>query len=371
MMRPTIRLGRVAGIEIGIHWSLLVIGAVLVTSLAGGMLPEIQPDAGGDYWAAAILATIGFFASILAHELAHSFVAIHRGQRVEGITLWLLGGVAQLRDEAKDARSELLVAIAGPVTSIVLGALLTGVAFGLDATLEHGSLLPAIALYLGIINVILGLFNLLPGAPLDGGRVLTAVLWAWRKDHRRAQITSARAGRVVGIGLVALGIYGFVAGSAFGDLWTALVGWFLIDASRAEETGARTAKVLDERTIGELMVPNPPPLPSWTAAADVAAALGDPLPPYVLLLGFGGEVEALLATSTLAEVPPHAARAIRTRDLGIPVAHLRVVAPQDAARDAVAEGVPVLVGADGRIVGVVGIEELRRALGRGSPATRG
>lgn len=370
MMRPTIRLGRVAGIEIGIHWSLLVIGALLVTSLAGGMLPEIQPDAGGDYWAAAILATLLFFASILAHELAHSLVAIRRGQRVEGITLWLLGGVAQLRDEAKDARSELLVAIAGPATSLALGAVLTGVAFVLDSALERGSLLPAIALYLGVINIVLGVFNLLPGAPLDGGRVLTAVLWAWRKDHRRAQIVAARSGRVVGVGLVALGLYGFVTDSAYGDLWTAFIGWFLIDASRAEETGARTARVLDERTIGALMVAAPPSLPSWTAVADIPGTLGEPLPPYVLLLGFGGDVEALLQTAALAEIPPNAAAAIRARDVAVPIAHLRVVAPGDRARDAVAHGVPVLVGADGHIAGVVGIEELRRALGRGAVAPR-
>src|ERR1700681_2154103 len=120
LMRPTIRLGKIAGIEVGVHWSLLVIGVLLVGSLAGGQLPSIAPHAHGSYLAAAVLAVVLFFASILAHELAHSIVARRQGQSVEGITLWLLGGVSKLGTEARDARDEFRVAIAGPATTLAL-----------------------------------------------------------------------------------------------------------------------------------------------------------------------------------------------------------------------------------------------------------
>ena len=145
--------------------------------------------------------------------------------------------------------------------SFALGAVFVAAAFGLDATLSDGSLLPAIAIYLGIVNVILAVFNLLPGAPLDGGRVLTAALWARRKDRRAAQIAASRCGFVLGILLVGVGLLGFVFGYGFGDLWTALVGWFVIDASRSEELGARVARSLDEHTVAQLMGP-PPPQPA-------------------------------------------------------------------------------------------------------------
>ena len=141
-MRPTIRLGRIAGVEVGIHWSLLVIGVLLVGSLAGGELPALTPHAHGSYFSAAVLAVVFFFASILAHELAHSIVARRQGQAVNGITLWLLGGVSELGTEAKSAADELRVAIAGPATSIALGVIFVGLAILLDAVLPAGGLLP-------------------------------------------------------------------------------------------------------------------------------------------------------------------------------------------------------------------------------------
>ena len=137
-MRPTFRLGRIAGVEVGFHWSLLAIGALLVGSLAGSMLPDAVPHAHGSYLSAAVLAVVLFFGSILAHELAHSIVARRQGQTVNGITLWLLGGVSELGSEAKNANDELRVAIAGPATSIALGVLFGVLAFAFDAILPAG-----------------------------------------------------------------------------------------------------------------------------------------------------------------------------------------------------------------------------------------
>jgi Zn-dependent protease len=368
-MRPTLRLGTIKGIRIGVHWSLVVIGALLVTSLAGGLLPAIEPDAGGSYWAAAILATGLFFASILAHELAHSFVAIRRGQRVEDITLWMFGGVARLRDEARDARSELLVAIAGPLTSLGLGVGFVGLAFALDAGLPDGSLLPSITFYLGIVNGVLGVFNLLPGSPLDGGRVLTALLWGWHKDRRRAQVTAARAGRVLGMGLIALGVYGFLTDSPFGDVWTALIGWFVLDASRAEEMQARLGRVLDTRQIASLMAPVDPPLPTWTPLADAlhGPEVHTPASPYVLLADFAGTPVALLDRRG-AQLLSGAAHHARAGDAALALGRLPRAPATMPAREAFGLGLPiVVVDAEGQIVGAVGTAEVERALQRRPP----
>jgi Zn-dependent protease len=357
-MRPTLRLGRVAGIEIGVHWSLLVVGALLVSSLAGSLLPDLQPDAGGSYWAAAVIAVAAFFASILAHELAHSLVAVWRGQRVEGITLWLLGGVARLRDEARDARGELLVAIAGPLTSFVLGGAFVGLAVALDAALDEGSLLPTVAAWLGVVNIVLAAFNLLPGAPLDGGRVLTAAIWAWRGDRRRAQVASARAGQVVGWLLVAAPLVAYATGTGFASIWTAMVGWFVVEASRAEEGHARLAGTLEGRTVADLMTPHPPRVHDWAEVGQLAALVPD-RPRHVLLVDWSGTPRALLETPLLARAP----RDARVRDVAIPLARLATLPPDAPAHDALTQGLPLLVVDDGTVVGVVGVDELQDSQG--------
>jgi len=365
-MRPTIRFGRIAGIEVGAHWSLLVVGTLLVTVLAD-TFGDLQPDAGGSYWAAAILAVALFFGSVLAHELAHSLVAIRRGQRVQGITLWLFGGVARLKDEARDARSELLVALAGPATSLALGGAFIGLAFALDAVLDDGSLLPTVAAYLGVINIVLAVFNLLPGAPLDGGRVLSAVMWMWRKDRRRGQIIAARAGRVVGYGLIALGVFAFFVDEDSSNLWTVLIGWFVVGASRTEEQQARLQIALDGRVVDDVMSPRPPAVHEWATAAELPGLLGGDVPHHVVLTDFGGTPRALLERALLRGV----ASDTRLRDRAIPIAQLAAVPRGTPLRAAIARGIPVVVLDDGAVVGVVGFEEADHLVrAAGAPAER-
>jgi len=353
-MRSTLRFGRIKGIEIGAHWSLLVIGALVTMSLATDTLPALQPDAGGSYWAAAVLGVTAFFASILAHELAHSVVAIRRGQRVEGITLWLFGGVARLKDEARDARSELLVALAGPATSLALGAAFIGAAYGLDTVLSDGSLLPTVAAWLGVLNIVLAVFNMLPGAPLDGGRVLSALVWMWRKDRRAAQIVAARVGRVIGYGLIALGVYAVVAGNDYGSIWTALIGYFIVEASKAEEMQARIARNLDDRTVADIMSPAPPRAHAWATVGQLQALTGEIAPPHVVLTDFGGAPGALLERAALR----NATAATELRERAIPLVRLPSVPPDTPLRAALSRGMPVIVVAEGVIVGIVGFAEL-------------
>ncbi|HET8680822.1 MAG TPA: site-2 protease family protein, partial [Micromonosporaceae bacterium] len=243
-MKQTLRLGQVAGVPVGVHWSVLVIMVLLAQGLAMAFLPARAPgSAAWAYWVVAVAAAVLFLASLLAHELAHALVARHYRMRVERVTLWLLGGVAELSGPPPTARADLRVAAVGPLTSLAASAGFFA------ATVAGTGFLPAVWVaalsWLALINILLAGFNLLPAAPLDGGRVLRAVLWQRWDDQVRAQVAAARAGRVLGGGLVALGAAQILVTGDLAGIWLALVGWFLATAADAE---ARTAGFTDRLT---------------------------------------------------------------------------------------------------------------------------
>ena len=192
------RLGKVAGVSVGAHWSTLLVLALFATLLATTELPATAPGyPTAAYWVVAVVLAGVFLASILAHELAHAAVARHHGVPVDSITLWLLGGVAQLHEHARDPDGELRIALAGPAASLVIGVVSGVVAAAVYTTGGPGLLVGALA-WLATVSVVLAVFNLLPGAPLDGGRVLTALLWRRSGDERAARQRSARIGQVLG-----------------------------------------------------------------------------------------------------------------------------------------------------------------------------
>jgi Zn-dependent protease len=195
VMTSSIRLGRIAGIEIGANWSWLLIVALIVWSLADGVFPSVNPGySDGTYLAMAIVAALLFFVSLLLHELGHAIQAQRDGIEIDGITLWVFGGVARLRGQMPSAGAELRVALAGPAVSLALGAffLLVALALPLPGTVD------GVLFWLGQINLYLLVFNILPALPLDGGRVLHAVLWARRGDFASATRTAAASGAASG-----------------------------------------------------------------------------------------------------------------------------------------------------------------------------
>jgi Zn-dependent protease len=228
-------LGTILGIEIRVDWSVAFVFALLTWGLATTSFPALAEGyKTSEYWAAASLTTVVFMGSLLAHETSHSLVARRRGIRVRDITLWLFGGVATLEGEARTPRADFAIAIAGPAASVAIGVVAG--AIGAVLALVHASALVVAAVFwLGAINIVLALFNLVPAAPLDGGRVLRAWLWHRSGDHDAAAIKAARAGHTFGWILVGLGIIEFMAGGDIGGLWFILLGWFLTNASRAEE----------------------------------------------------------------------------------------------------------------------------------------
>jgi Zn-dependent protease/CBS domain-containing protein len=262
----TLRIGRLAGIELRISSSWLIIFALVVYSLGWGAFPDDLPGrAQGIYLAMAVAAAVLFFASIVVHELAHSLVARRLGIGVESITLFLFGGIATITDEARRARDEFLIAIAGPLASIALAGILWGAETGLrDA--GAGPTVTRVFLYLAFVNALLAAFNMLPGFPLDGGRVLRSLVWGAGGSLRTATRVAALCGRGVGLLLIAFGVWETSIGNVDG-LWSVLIGWFVISAAAGSERQTMIRDELARATASDVMTPNPLGMPPDTTLA--------------------------------------------------------------------------------------------------------
>lgn len=271
-MGSGIRLGRLFGIAIHLDWSLLIIFALIVVSLGAGSFPHLHPDwAPATVWLTALVAAVLFFASVLAHELSHALVGRGYGIRVPRITLFIFGGLAQMENEPGHWRGELWMALAGPVASLILGAVFLGLASlligpgGFDPAHPRESLaqlspLATLLMWLGPINIILGLFNLVPGFPLDGGRVLRALMWGATGDVRRATRWASRGGQAFAWLLIATGV-AMVLGAEvplFGrgpinGLWLAFIGWFLNNAALSSYQQLLVREALHGVAVARLM----------------------------------------------------------------------------------------------------------------------
>ena len=206
-------------------------------------------------WASAIITGLLFFTALLLHELAHSLVAKARGMRVQAITLFALGGVSQIETNVPDAKTEFWMAIAGPITSAAIGSVFLGLAWlaGWVPGTTPASPAVAVLLWLGYINLVLAAFNMIPGFPLDGGRVLRAVIWWITRNPDRSMRLAAQAGETVAFLFIVLGLIRFFVGASFGGLWVAFIGWFLLDASRTSYAQTELFAELRNRQVGELM----------------------------------------------------------------------------------------------------------------------
>lgn len=254
-MQAQVKLGRIAGIPIGLHYSWFIIALLITLSLAEHFHSVTPGWSDTAVWSAAIFTGVLFFAALLLHELAHSLLATARGLRVREITLFALGGVSQIESEASDAKSEFWIAIVGPVTSLAIGlgflwiARLTGWLPGTEPTVPR----LAVLLWLGYINIMLAAFNMIPGYPLDGGRVLRAVIWGITKNADRSTQLASQVGQAVAFIFILLGLYRFFAGANFGGLWIAFIGWFLLDAARSSYAQVEVMTGLRGRAAADIM----------------------------------------------------------------------------------------------------------------------
>jgi Zn-dependent protease len=254
-MQSQIRLGRVFGIEIGLHYSWFLIAMMIGLSLAEHfrtMHPAWTPVV---VWGSALFTALAFFAALLLHELSHALTARARGLPVGGITLFALGGVSRIEKEPATAKTEFLVGIVGPLASAAIGLLSLALAasLGWRPDAEPATPLPAVLVWLGYINFGLAVFNLVPGFPLDGGRVLKAIVWGVTGDSARATRVAAAVGQAVASLFIVMGVLRFFAGAGLGGLWIAFIGWFLLSASGATVMQAKARERLQGVRVGEVM----------------------------------------------------------------------------------------------------------------------
>jgi Zn-dependent protease/CBS domain-containing protein len=261
------KVGRVAGIEIAIHPSWLVIAFLVTYSLAVAQFPsQFAGWSTGLYWSVAAATAALFFASVLAHELSHALVARRLGLKVEGITLFIFGGATSIDSDSRTPREEALIALAGPATSIGLGIVLLALN-GIVAQPQLAALLG----WLGFINLLLGAFNLIPGFPMDGGRLLRALIWRLRGDRLAATRSAAGVGRLLAYGLIGFGVFVAFSYEVFSGLWLALIGWFLSNAAEATAVQATIESSLRGVRVRDAMELDPPSISPNETVADLVS----------------------------------------------------------------------------------------------------
>jgi Zn-dependent protease/predicted transcriptional regulator len=326
-MRDAWQIGRLFGIPLRIHVSWLIVFGLVSWSLAAGYFPAQLPDLPvWSYWTKAIIAAAMFFASVILHELGHSLVARRHGVGIASITLFVFGGVSEMRDEPRTPRQEFEIAAMGPVISLALAGVFGVVGF-LAREGEAPTGTSVLLLYLAGVNLLLAFFNLLPAFPLDGGRVLRAGLWYFRGDLLAATRMAARVSSVLALGLIALGFLQLFAGR-FGGLWLALIGWFIRQAGASAATQASLRQVLAGLRVRDVMTTEPK-----TVKADerVTALIED----YFARHTYGGypverdgEVVGLVTLRDLRKVPPEDRSRTSVEQIMSPLTPDLVVAPE-------------------------------------------
>lgn len=362
-MKTTYSLGRVAGIEIGLNWSVLGLLALLMWTLATNIFPDTNPGLGDNaYFAMAVAASLAFFASILLHELGHALQARRDGMQIDGITLWMFGGVARFGGMFPSAGAEFRIAAAGPLVSLILAAGFVGAAFipGLPASAD------GVVSWLGFTNAALLIFNLIPALPLDGGRMLRAALWAKSGDLKRATNLAAGTGRFLALGLIGLGFAMVAFQDAVGGIWLAFIGWFVLQAAGAEAryvSGSSPGML----RVGDMMTHDPVTAAPGDTLEEVAAAAFhiDPADAYAVMED--DRVVGLLPLERLHAVPRAEWPERRVSEVMIARFEAPVLGVDDGLPVALAtmEGAHVesaLVLEGERLVGLLRVADIARAL---------
>ena len=368
MRQGSIRLGRILGVPLSMDLGVLLIGGLLTWSLAGVILPNGAPGLVSTvYWTVGIIGALLFLGSLLAHEMAHAVVARRNEVQVEGITLWLFGGFAQFENEPRSPGAEFRITAAGPATSLGLAAAFAASAYGLAAIGTPDVYVTMLA-WLAVINGFLGVFNLLPGAPLDGGRILAAAIWKVRGDRVTGRIGAANAGKVVGLVLVGLGVLEMFALGGYGGVWTALIGWFLFSAARAEHTHFVGERALGDTTVGQAMAADPPTTSTWTSVADlVDGPLRHTNHSAIAVTDWQGRGVGIVTMDEVRRVPAERWSSTTVAEIIGDGSQLLTAEPGERLTeviDRMGPGGPahVVVVAEGSLVGILGPDEVRRSI---------
>lgn len=373
-----LKLGRLRGVDISMDLGVIPLLGVLSFLLATSILPHSAPDhVDLTYWTVAIVVSILFVVSLLAHELAHSLMARRLGIGVTGIVLWLFGGVSEMDSEPETPGAGFKIAVVGPLASLAAGGIFLLASFGLDAVSGPRIYVAALQ-WLGIVNVALGVFNLLPAAPLDGGHVVAAVMWKIRGDRLGGQISAAFLGRILGAGLAGLGLFQLAATGSWLAIWNIGLGLMLFQSARYREQALRIQRAVAGKRVGDLMdttARSAPP--TATVSQAVASALGSGTQSAVPIVDWDGRVLGLVESNDLYAVPKDRWDDTTALSVGRAVGSFVTAVPTDKVTDLLERMAEhgrrhAAVLADGHLIGLVGPEQImerlqKRSGGSGTP----
>lgn len=323
-----VRLGRVFGVELKLDYSWFLIFALVTWMLAGRHFPMMNPGwSPATYWVVGIATSLLFFGSVVAHELAHSAVAQAVGVPVHDITLFIFGGASRLSREPDRPRDELLIAVVGPLSSAALAA-----AFWVLAGATHGSAGPvnAVASWLAYINLSLAVFNLLPGFPLDGGRVFRAIVWSITGSLPRATRVATITGRFVAFAFIFWGVWRFFEGYGVAALWIAFIGWFLYSAAAETDRDVALQDVLAGHSVREVLMPDCPRISPERTLADVVEQDILPSGRRCFPVMNDGILDGLLTLHQIKSVPRERWATTHVKDIMLDRTALKTVGPDDA-----------------------------------------
>jgi Zn-dependent protease/CBS domain-containing protein len=331
MFRGGIPIGKAFGISLRLHYSWFFIFVLVTWALAAAYFPTTYPN-----WSlslkigAGIITSILFFGSVLFHELMHSLVSIRQGTQIQSITLFFLGGVSEMTGEPKTAGDEFRMAAAGPFSSLVLGGVFLGIFFVLrSATGEAAQFGAAISYYLGLINILLGVFNLIPGFPLDGGRVLRSLIWWRSRNMQRATKIASNIGRAIGFIFIFGGIWLAFTGNFFNGIWLVLIGWFLETAAGSSYRQMLLQDMLKGHKASEVMSRDctvvPPDITVERLVNEHILSSGRRCFPVVS----GGHTEGLMTLSNVRSIPHDARKTKLVKEVMTPLSQVKSVSPSE------------------------------------------
>lgn len=328
-------IGRIAGIRIRIDWTWSIIFILITVSLAVGYYPVVFPGlSAAVYWGLGVISSLLLFGSVLGHELAHSIVATRQGLPVQSITLFVFGGVSEIQEEPRTAGDEFRMAVVGPVTSLVLGAIFYGLFLALQPASGPAAV---VAQYLGIINLALGVFNLIPGFPLDGGRVLRAILWGATHNLRRATRVASLVGQGFAFLLIFAGIALLFSGNFLAGIWLAFIGWFLNNAAVASYRQLIVRQTLEGVPARQLMATDVDRIPENLTIEQVIDQHILSGRQHAYPVTDDGQLVGLICLHDIRQVPREERTQRTVAEAMTPYDRLRTIGPDDDLAKAIEE----------------------------------
>ena len=377
MNRGGVPIARIAGIRVSADWSVLVIGALLAWGVAGTVPTSVPGTPVWLAWVVGAIAALLLIASLTAHELGHALLARRRGIAVEGIRLWLFGGVAQMSSDWMTGRTEMLVAAIGPAVTLVLAGFFVGSSW-LLVQVGAPQLVVVVAVWLAAVNVLLLVFNLIPAFPLDGGRILRGFLWTRTNNRMTATVAAARLGRFFAVVLIGVGVLDFFFVNPVNGLWLMLIGWFLDTAARGEAHGEQARHALEGVLVGDVMSKNPVIVPSWITVELLVDqyVMGHEFTSFPTH-SIDGRIDGLVTMRGIKQIPAQQRSKRRAIDIAIPADRVPTAHQDERITDLLkrmgtASDGRAMVYDGGTLVGIVSPSDIARLFqtGPGRAAAR-